>query len=376
MPKMTECVNGCGRQVRAAESKTGLCRECYDAAITVAEPEFSAPEQVAADRDRKKLANELKALKEKYASALTTIEDQQMQLSALVDLDSQLETYTIEPRVSGGHNEGVPVAVLSDVHYEEFVGREMGGLNYATLDIMDSRMKQYWQSLLRLLQLLNNDIRVERVVLALLGDFITNDIHGAENAEKNQLPPMFAIAAMQNHLISGIQFLLDNTSYEFVIPCHSGNHARTTQFTRFGTENGHSLEYLMYLHIAAHFKAKGEARVQFIIPEGMHSYLEIYGKIIRFHHGHALKYQGGVGGLYIPTNKAIAQWNKARYADLDVFGHFHQLRDGGNFICNGSLIGYNAYALSIKADFELPKQALFLMDKKRGRTCTWPILVQ
>ena len=36
----------------------------------------------------------------------------------------------------------------------------------------------------------------------------------------------------------------------------------------------------------------------------------------------------------------------------------------------------NAFALSIKADFEPPKQALFLMDKRRGRTCTWPILFQ
>jgi hypothetical protein len=69
--------------------------------------------------------------------------------------------------------------------------------------------------------------------------------------------------------------------------------------------------------------------------------LQIYDVTVRFHHGHSIRYAGGVGGIYIPTNKAIAQWNKGRHADLDVFGHFHQLRDGGNFICNGSLIGYN-----------------------------------
>jgi hypothetical protein len=38
------------------------------------------------------------------------------------------------------------------------------------------------------------------------------------------------------------------------------------------------------------------------------------------------------------------------------------------------LIGFNSYALSIKADFEHPKQTLMLLDKQRGRTCTWPIL--
>jgi hypothetical protein len=38
------------------------------------------------------------------------------------------------------------------------------------------------------------------------------------------------------------------------------------------------------------------------------------------------------------------------------------------------MIGYNSFALSIKADYEKPRQALFLMDKKRGRTCLWPIV--
>jgi hypothetical protein len=80
-------------------------------------------------------------------------------------------------------------------------------------------------------------------------------------------------------------------------------------------------------------------------------------------------------GIDIPVKKAIAQWNKARQADLDVFGHFHQRKDGGNFLSNGSNIGYNSFALSIKADYEAPAQQLFMIDKKRGRTCTWPVLV-
>ena len=70
-------------------------------------------------------------------------------------------------------------------------------------------------------------------------------------------------------------------------------------------------------------------------------------------------------GIFIPAYKAISQWNKARYADLDVFGHFHQSKDGGNFICNGAGIGYNSFALSIKADFEHPSQTFFLVDHKR-----------
>jgi len=84
-----------------------------------------------------------------------------------------------------------------------------------------------------------------------------------------------------------------------------------------------------------------------------------------------------VGGIYIPTNKAIAQWNKGVRADLDVFGHFHQFIDAGNFVANGSLIGYNAYALRIKADYEPPKQAFFLVNKRfNSKSIVTPIFVE
>jgi hypothetical protein len=92
-------------------------------------------------------------------------------------------------------------------------------------------------------------------------------------------------------------------------------------------------------------------------------------------HGHNIRFAGGVGGVYIPINKAINQWNKLRHAYLDILGHFHTFRDGGNFIVNGSLCGYNAFAISIKADFEEPRQCFMLIDKKRGKTIVAPILL-
>ena len=365
-------VAGCPRQAR----RRGLCTphaygEAKAAATTTTESP-SAADQVAADRDRLRENSKLATVSAKYKEALKTIERQEGELRALNVLGQGVESFHIEPRFGSGTSEATPVLVASDWHVEENVGAEVGGLNTYNPEIAEARAREFFQASLRLMRLLNQDVKISQAVLALLGDFITGAIHGAENAEKNDLLPNHAIVHAQNLIIGGIEFLLDHTDYAFVVPCHSGNHARTTHTTRFATENGHSLEYLMYLHLAAYFRS--EPRVTFIIPEGMHSYVDVYDTTIRFQHGHSIKYGGGVGGIYIPTNKAIAQWNKGRHADLDVFGHFHQMRDGGNFICNGSLIGYNAFALSIKADYEMPKQALFLIDKRRGRTCTWPIL--
>jgi len=74
--------------------------------------------------------------------------------------------------------------------------------------------------------------------------------------------------------------------------------------------------------------------------------------------------------------KAIASWNKSPLkADLDIFGHWHTQMQNPKWVANGSLIGYNAYALSIKASFEPPQQTYFLFDRNRGRTITAPIML-
>jgi hypothetical protein len=361
----------CG-QVIYRDNKTGLCRPCLDESKGYVEPTTPAA-RVERDQVERREQRELRNLRAKYTDALETIDRQQALLGATAVLQQGLDVTPIVPKYGQGTSEGTVVVLASDWHVEEKVGREVGGLNDYSLDIAHYRGTKFFQAVHRLTRLLQQDIKIETIVLALLGDFISNDIH-EEFSDLVSLTPMHALVMAQNMIISGIDFLLNHSTVNLVLPCHSGNHARTTKTTRFSAENGHSLEYLMYLHLATHYR--NEARVEFIIPDGYHSYLPVYDQTLRFHHGHAIKYAGGIGGIFIPTYKAISQWEKGRHATLDCFGHFHQMKDGGNFLCNGSLIGYNGFALAIKADYEQPKQTLFLLDKKRGRTCTWPILVK
>lgn len=353
-----------------ADNVSGKCRACFDAAKRAATPYA----QLASDRARQALSFELSTLRKKYDEALRQIKTQDRELAFVRDIaEVGITPYTIEPKHSSGTSEGTVVAVASDWHVEERVDpAKVNGLNKFTTDLAQERGESFFRSTVRLTRLLQQDIKVETVVLALLGDFITNVLR-EDSAELNSLEPMHALLFAENLLASGINYLLEHLpGVKLVIPCHSGNHARTTFKTRFGAENGHSLEFLMYVHLSQ--VLCNEPRVEFRVSEGYHSFLDVYGVKIRMHHGHAINYQGGIGGIFIPAFKSISQWDKANRADLDVFGHFHQSKDGGKFICNGSLIGYNSYALSIKADYEPPKQTLFLVDKKRGRTCTWPIL--
>lgn len=355
------------------DNQTAMCRPCRDVYTRTSGVQASRDETVAADLKKRAERDQVSFYRSRYDDALSVIKAYEQQLGIAEALKA-VNPVGITPKQPRGTSEATPVIVASDWHTEEVVGPEVGGLNTFSLEIARDRATRFWQSSLRLIRLLNQDVTITDVVIALLGDFITNQIHEAQNAETNELQPVHALLYAQDLIIGGINFLLENSDYRFTIVCHSGNHARTSKKTRFSAENGHSLEYLMYCHLATYYAS--EPRITFIASPGYHTYLPIYDQVVRFHHGHAIRYQGGVGGLYIPVGKAIAQWNKGRRADLDVFGHFHQLRDGGNFICNGSLIGHNAFAISIKADYEEPRQTLFLMDKRRGRTCTWPVLVQ
>ncbi len=350
------------------KTRRGMCGPCKDgnAALT-------QKNTVDTDRARIKAVNDVAALKVKYADALATIDRMEYERTAIGLLNENIDPLDIVPRHGSGTSEATAGWVASDWHVEELVNpRTISGLNEHNLDIGEKRAVKFFQSGLRLTDLMAKDVKIHTIVLALLGDFISGDIH-EEVTEMSEVAPMYAIKVVQQRLISGIEFVLNHSGYHLVVPCHVGNHGRTTKTSRFANENGHSLEYLLYLHLASYFR--NEPRVKFQIAEGMHSYLNVYDKTIRFQHGHAVKYGGGVGGIYVPVNKAISQWDQGRRADLDVFGHFHQQVDGGKFLCNGSLIGYNAFALSIKAGFEPPRQTLFLMDKKRGRTCNWPIIV-
>lgn len=351
------------------ESITGLCVDCLKKDRASQKPDAL----LATDRQMASLREDLSTTKKKLSASERDVKNLQKELHLTNEVGSlEIDPIVIEPKQPAGTAEGTIILVASDWHVEERVDpRTVSYQNEYNLDIAKARAEKFFRASLRLIRLLQQDIKVDTAILALLGDFISNDIH-EEFPETNQLTPTHALEFAQNLIVGGIEFLLNNSKLKLVIPCHSGNHARTTRTVRFGTENGHSLEYLMYRTLAKHFR--GNDRVDFRVSDGYHSYADVYGKTIRFHHGHAINYQGGIGGIFIPTFKAISQWDKMRQADLDIFGHFHQHKDGAKFVSNGSLIGFNSYALSIKADFEHPKQTLMLMDKERGRTCTWPVL--
>lgn len=319
--------------------------------------------EVADERKTLGEKKENQGYKAKYLKLLDDIKKAEEERDAVKAM-TRISTFNISLPKDKSKSGATAVVLASDWHSEERVDPDtVNGFNEFNMDIEEKRATAFFQNVVKILKIRQMNSDIKTMVFALLGDFISGSIHD-ELMEGNQLLPIEALIRVQNQIASGIEFILKETDVDLIIPCHSGNHGRSTQRQRIATERGNSFEYYMYHQLANYFA--GEKRVKFLVAGGYLSYVDIGDFTIRFHHGHAIRYYGGVGGIFIPARKAVAQWNKMRRADLDCFGHFHQSKfDTGNFVCNGSLIGFNAYAVNIKCDPEPPAQTFFLVNHKR-----------
>lgn len=374
MKPIKHTCKGCGKDKKFRADQLYCSKECMRSAPKAQTVEERTEIELQKLRDKREgKESENRVLRHR----IIELEDENEVFLQLKDI--QPHVVDISPKASSGKSESAAVFVWSDWHVEERVYPEqVSNKNEYNLRIVDERFLKLLHGGLAWLKIANRDTTIKTIVLALLGDFITGSIH-EDLAEGNQLAPAEAIHKAYSMIVSGIKFMLENTPNDvsFVIPCHSGNHGRMTKKQRIATEAGNSLEHFMYAMLRDYFEK--EKRVEFIVQSGYHSYVRFFdgGYNVRFHHGHQMNYQGGVGGISISVNKAIAQWNKSvPDIALDVFGHFHTRFDGGSFISNGCMIGMTAYGVSIKAGWEPPSQTFFLVNREySAKTLVAPIFV-
>lgn len=323
-----------------------------------------------AELEARKLRRWLKEARAAEAQAIERIEQAEERVKFVLDIANPPQPKKIKPRGKTGKREATQVSLVSDNHLEERVdAATVNDRNEFNLEIADRRLGQMFEGIAWNLRHHRTSYNIDNLVLWFGGDLITGYIH-EELVEANYLSPVQAVLFGQERYIQGIDYL-KTLGVKITVPCSFGNHGRTTQKKRIQTAAANSFEWLMYHTIAKHY-AKDD-QVDFIIADGAHVYLDIYDWTMRFHHGDDVKYWGGVGGLSIPLRKAIDSWNEFKSADYTCVGHFHTFQDFKDCVVNGSLIGYNAFALSIKARYERPVQANFLIDKEFGKVQVSPI---
>jgi len=248
-----------------------------------------ADKTIAAKKKRREVITDRKRV-----DALTDLNVKlQLEIDALTALSKNVVLGSFEI-VETEKSEAVAVVLASDFHIEEPVKRQsVNGLNEYNLIIAEQRVRELFVNIATLLKKEQQSVKIDTLILWLGGDFISNNIHDVL-LETNQLSPIEAILQAQTWLEQGIKYLLENTDVKIIVPTSAGNHSRITAKVHINTEYGNSLETYMYHMIAKHTT---DPRVQFVNNEAYFTYLQVYDMTLCFHHGHALRYQGVVGGL-------------------------------------------------------------------------------
>jgi len=268
-------------------------------------------------------------------------------------------------KAAPGKRVATPVFLCSDWHVEEVVKPEtVGGVNAYNPEISAKRIDRLGDAMLWMIDHHRKSFEIREAVLWLGGDLLSGYIH-EELRENNAMSPVQTLLFLQDQIANVFAKLLSVSGLESItVPCSYGNHGRTTHKMQVATAAANSYEWLMYHQLRRTFEAN--SKVQFHVADGDFLRLKVHNTRLGFHHGHAAKFGGGVGGITIPLAKATAKWNT--YGECDVWnvGHFHQLHDLPRLVVNGSLIGTSPYGMSV-GGFEAPAQASYLVDSKRGK---------
>ena len=181
--------------------------------------DLSAAKEVAMDAAMSNLNEETKHIKKKYELVSSELANVKAEVEAFKFVKAT-NSYVIKNEGDGQENKATAVAVLSDIHFAETVKSEnVNGKNEYNIKIAKERMERFFTSLVKLVKTFDKSIKIENLVLALLGDLINGQLR-EEAMENNSLQPMEEMLAVKEILLAGIHYLLDNTSLHLIIPCH------------------------------------------------------------------------------------------------------------------------------------------------------------
>lgn len=272
-------------------------------------------------------------------------------------------------------SQATPIIQWSDWHLEERIEKKTTrGLNEYNPDIASKRVDTLALNTLKIVKKERQDVKINQIVVCLGGDFINNFLH-EHDVQMNFMHPIEATIFAKNMLVKALSTLAKNGDFKKIyVPCIRGNHGRLTKRMQSSNDYKMNLEAVLYYMLKQELN---DSIFEFQIPESELGYIEVYDKKIRIMHGHQINYQGGVGDITIPVNKFIMKQDKTEKADWNLMHHYHRFwMPTGNTSLNGSLCGWNSYALSCGFPFEPPLQAFHLLDAKRGFTVRTPIFCQ
>jgi hypothetical protein len=356
---------------KAAETKRRN-KELLEGAKFSTEEPFKITDQIVLRRENA----EIKSLKKQLEEAVKDYE----QLSDLYDIALALKTQDISkiksPEVKPNNsikNEATAIVQLSDTHFGKIIlPATVNGLNEHNPDIAKKRMDKLAENLLSLVNKERAEVKIENLVLGLGGDFMENSMLHDHSQMATAFSQMEELLFSRELLHKFIKTIAENGKFKkIILPCVRGNHSRTTKKMNSTIDYRTNFEALLYNLLKQDFN---DSMFEWYAPDSDICEFQVFNKRIRSLHGWQVKSGGGIGGLTIPLNKYILRMDQISKCDYNLMHHYHSLSyPTANCTLNGSLCGYDTFAMQIGASFQKPMQSFQLLDKNRGFTIKAPI---
>lgn len=364
----------CGGNKTEAARLLGIPRTTFRCKLS------EVPEDELPAAREHKLSKENRALRSQVTELLEEIEklgEYNSIVQSISTAPSSPPTW-VSPKQRKGRDRGIVTATLSDCHFDEVVNpAEVNFVNAYNRDIATIRLKEFFSNTIRLSRDYINGIEVEGLVLPMLGDMVSGNIH-EELRETNEAPIAQTCLYYADHIAAGIHMLLEYFP-KIYVPCVVGNHGRMDRKPRAKGRPFESFDYILYHLVSREFKDIPE--VTFNISDESDLRYTLYETRYQLTHGDQFRGGSGIAGMLSPLMIGDHRKRKREQAvgtpyDYLVMGHWHQLAHFKGVIVNGSLKGYDEYAAISNFEYEPPQQALWLTDPRWGKTIDAPIHVR
>lgn len=292
----------------------------------------------------------------------------------------------IIPNTAKEDSESLACMFNADWHaFETVKQNEVNGLNEYNPVICRQSAEAGVRFFVKQTKACRNITNVNDAMICYLGDLMSGHLW-PDQVEGNAGSPLEEALFVVDLVIGQLTYALNNGGFKNIyVFTVDGNHSRITDKKRKANRSHHSLEWLIFQFVQRYFAQLGEKRISFSIGGGVHNYAHIAygvdkrhpnGLVWRLTHGdEGINYKGGVGGISIPANRQIRQWNEGYKADLTIFGHLHTAEANlKRYLAVASMIGMTPNGL--RFEYEPPTQAMLTVEKTRGITGYYPIFVR
>ena len=271
----------------------------------------------------------------------------------------------------------VAIAPLSDTHIGDRVeGDQMIGLNSYNVDIFNRRLYGWANQIVQLVELRRNYAPINELVIPMLGDMISGDIHD-ELARTNIDNCMGQMIRGANLIGQALMFLASHFS-EIRVPCVVGNHGRMTRKPPM-KDKYMDWDYMLYQWVAAF--CRDQKNIKFDIPRSFITSFDVHNRTIVILHGDMVSGSGSGAAIMnsIIKMRSVFEYGRTageenisipKHIDSVMMGHFHRIDEydigTGEIHIAGTMKGGDEFALQRLQVFTPPKHILTYWHPQYG----------